>query len=83
MSRVDQYGVRHVTADDPVTPEGNAHIAACAECRAAFPSATAPVPTRRRRPWGILIPLWILALAALPFAIMFVSAFFRGLFLGH
>jgi hypothetical protein len=83
MSRVDQYGVRHVTADDPVTPEGNAHIAACAECRTAFPSAAAAPTTKRRRPWGILIPLWIIALAALPFVIMFAAAFFRGLILGH
>ena len=84
MSRVDQYGVRHVTADDPITPEGNAHIAACPECRAAFPAAAAAPPQpRRRRPWGILIPLWILALAALPFVIMFASEFFRGLILGR
>jgi hypothetical protein len=83
MSRVDQFGVRHVTADDPVSPEGNAHVASCAECRAAFPSAIATPPARRRRSWGILIPLWIIALAALPFAIMIVVAVFRGLILGQ
>jgi hypothetical protein len=57
--RTDTRGITHVTADDPRSPQGDAHIASCAECQKAF----GPKPKRRFNPWALLWVALVLVMA--------------------
>jgi hypothetical protein len=60
LMRTDTRGVVHVTADDPRTPQGDAHIASCVECQKAFGTTQ----KRRFNPWALLWVLLVLVVVA-------------------